>query len=187
MTQSLSLWVSYLQWRGDFVWVMLWPMSLKSTIALLRQYDLFAGLANARLEVIAFTAERIVFETGEMLFEAGEEAHEAYLILSGAATMVAEAGVADRREHVIGEGDLIGEMALLTVGPQAGLRHADVRAISRIEALVISRYLFQRLIQEFPEMAGAVAGAMTRRLAQTIGEMTHLAGTLGAQKDGIKR
>ena len=145
-------------------------MSLKSIIGLLRRHDLFAGLAEARLEVIAFTAERQIFKAGELIFEAGEEGHEALLILSGEAEMGGE---------VIAAGDLIGEAALLTLGADGPQRRASVRARTRVEALSVSRYLFHRLMQEFPEMAGTVAAALTRRLAQTTQEMTFLVRDLG--------
>ncbi|MES1991892.1 MAG: Crp/Fnr family transcriptional regulator [Pseudomonadota bacterium] len=146
-------------------------MSLKSIIGLLRCHDLFAGLAEARLEVIAFTAERQIFEAGELIFEAGEEGHEALLILAGDAEMDGQA---------IGAGDLIGEAALLTQGPDGPLRRASFRARTRVEALAVSRYLFQRLMEEFPEMAGTVAAALTRRLAQTTQEMNFLVRDMGA-------
>lgn len=140
-------------------------MSLKSIIGLLRRHDLFAGLAEARLEVIAFTAERQSFEAGELIFEAGEEGHDALLILTGNAEMGGQ---------IIAEGDLIGEAALLSLTPQGPQRRASVRARTRVEALAVSRYLFHRLMQEFPEMAGSVAAALTRRLAQTTQEMNFL-------------
>ncbi|MGV8997649.1 MAG: cyclic nucleotide-binding domain-containing protein [Parvibaculaceae bacterium] len=156
-------------------------MSLKSIIGLLRRHDLFAGLAEARLEVIAFTAERQTFEAGELLYEAGEEGHEALLILEGEAEMAGE---------TIAAGDLIGEAALLSLAAEGPRRRASVRARTRVEALSVSRYLFQRLMQEFPEMAGTVAAALTRRLAQTTQEMTFLARDLegmGAKRrDGKK-
>lgn len=144
---------------------MVLPMSLKSIISLLRRHDLFAGLAEARLEVIAFTAERQTFEAGELIFEAGEEGHDALLILSGEAEM----GMAS-----VAAGDLIGEAALLSLEPEGPRRRASVRARTRVEALSVSRYLFQRLMQEFPEMAGTVAAALTRRIAQTTQEMNFL-------------
>jgi CRP-like cAMP-binding protein len=53
--------------------------------------------------------------------------------------------------------------------------------------MVISRYLFQRLLQEFPEMAEAVAGALMRRLGQTANEMTRLAHDLERHRGGQNR
>ena len=158
-------------------------MSLKTIIAQLRRHDLFTAIDQMRLEVIAFTAERAHFEPGELLFEMGEEGADAYLILAGEALMVA--GPHDTG-HRVDAGDLIGEMALLQ-GDTGSYRRSSVRAVSRVEAMVISRYLFQRLLQEFPEMAEAVAGALMRRLGQTANEMTRLAHDLERHRGGQNR
>lgn len=168
--------------RGDGLGYAL-PMSLKTIISLLQRHDLFKGLAPARLEVLAFTAERSSFEPGDTLFEAGEEAFDAYLILEGQCVMHADGGIEPRageaRAVRVDKGDLIGEMALF----QEGVRRSTVRASARVEALAISRYLFQRLMEEFPEMAGAVARALSARLAATSGEMNDLVRELGRQRN----
>lgn len=145
-------------------------MSLRTTISLLRRHDLFARLEPARLEVIAFTAEHSTFEPGEMMFEEGEEAYEALLVLEGQAVMSA----GDGPDTSVDVGDLLGEMVLL----QEGFRRATVRAVTQVETLNISRYLFQRLMQEFPEMANTVAQALAHRLSVTGNEMTQLAASL---------
>jgi CRP-like cAMP-binding protein len=163
------------------------PMSLKTVISLLQRHDLFKGLAPARLEVLAFTAERSNFEAGDTLFEAGEEAFDAYLIVEGQCVMHADGGFEPRageaRAVRVDKGDLIGEMALF----HEGRRKSTVRASSSVEALTISRYLFQRLMEEFPEMAGAVARALGKRLAATSGEMHDLAQALGRQENETER
>lgn len=156
------------------------PMSLKAIITMLRRHDLFAGLASARLEVIAFTAERAVFEPGELIFEAGEEGLDAFLILEGEAQMVLRHPDGKMETARVDAGDLIGEAVLIAPELAGTLRRSDMRAVKRIEALVISRYLFQRLMQEFPEMAGAVAGALAQRLMGTQQEMNQLAERLQA-------
>jgi len=149
---------------------MLGLMSLRTIITLLRRHDLFAGVDSARLEVIAFTAERESFEPGEILFEEGEEGFDAYLILQGRAVMFSGAE-ASAEKHLVEIGDLVGEMMLLGEGAY----RSTLRAQSHVEVLCVSRYLFQRMLEEFPEMAGAVVAALARRLDVTMGEMTKLA------------
>lgn len=162
-------------------------MSLSTVIALLRRHDLFAGLDQVRLEVLAFTAERPSFAAGTTLFEAGEPADDAYLILDGQAVMLAHVGEerrgADRaatrgRALRLDRGDLIGETALF----REGLRQSTVRAASQVDTLRISRYLFRRLLEEFPEMAGAVAEALAARLAAVGSEVAEVGRRLG-QRD----
>jgi CRP-like cAMP-binding protein len=162
-------------------------MSLKSIISLLQRHDLFAGFDPVRLEVLAFTAERPSFEAGDTLFEAGEDAYDAFLILEGQAVMLAHVGAppvtyemrrGEARALRLERGDLVGESALF----HEGKRRSTVRAASRLETLAISRYLFQRLLEEFPEMANAVVRALTERLASTGGEIEMLGRRLGRAK-----
>ena len=148
-------------------------MSLRTIITLLRRHDLFAQVDAARLEVIAFTAERETFEAGDILFEEGEEAFDAYLFLKGQAVMFS-GDEASAEKHRIDVGDLVGEKLLLGEGNY----RSTIRATSHVEVLCVSRYLFQRMLREFPEMAGAVAAALARRLDVTMGEMTRLAAEL---------
>ncbi len=157
-------------------------MSLSTVIALLRRHDLFAGLDQVRLEVLAFTAERPSFAAGTTLFEAGEAADDAYLVLDGQAVMLAHVGEerrdAGRRALRLDRGDLIGETALF----REGVRQSTVRAASQVDTLRISRYLFRRLLEEFPEMAGAVAQALAARLAAVGSEVAEVGRRLG-QRD----
>lgn len=157
-------------------------MSLSTAIALLRRHDLFAGLDPVRLEVLAFTAERPSFAAGTTLFEAGETADGAYLILDGQAVMLAHVGAegrgTERRAFRLDRGDLIGETALF----REETRRSTVRAASRVDTLRISRYLFRRLLEEFPEMAGAVAQALATRLARVGGEVAAV-GRRSGQRD----
>ncbi|MFZ3035539.1 MAG: cyclic nucleotide-binding domain-containing protein [Parvibaculum sp.] len=145
-------------------------MSLRTIITLLRRHDLFAQVDAARLEVIAFTAERETFEPGDILFEEGEEAFDAYLFLKGQAVMFS-GDEATATKHKVDVGDLVGEKILLGEGHY----RSTIRATAHVEVLCVSRYLFQRMLEEFPEMAGAVAAALARRLDVTMGEMTKLA------------
>lgn len=158
-------------------------MSLKTIISLLQRHDLFADLDPVRLEVLAFTAERPAFEPGETLFEAGAPAADAYLIVEGQAVMMAHVGHetrgGEKRALRLDRGDLIGETALF----HEGVRRSTVRAASPLQTLRISRYLFQRLLEEFPEMAGAVARALSRRLDTVGREIAELSRDM-AEKTG---
>lgn len=134
-------------------------MSLEPAVALLQCVDLFAGLDPVRLEVVAFTCERREYAPGDTLFDVGEEADCAWLILEGEAAMLAE-GEGTPRALRLDTGDLIGETALFN--PER--RRTRVRAVTRLLTLRIGRDMFQRLLGEFPEMAGAVAARLANRL-----------------------
>ena len=145
-------------------------MSLEPAVALLQRVDLFSGLDPVRLEVVAFTCERREYEAGATLFEAGDEADCAWLILEGEAAMLADQGEGAPRALRLDTGDLIGETALF--GRER--RRTRVRAVTKLETLRIGRDMFQRLLGEFPEMAGAVATRVANRLDDVGAELREL-------------
>ena len=135
-------------------------MPLETEMALLQKLDLFRSIDPVRLEVLAFTAERQVLAAGDTLFNAGETADAAYLIIDGSAVMLSE-GLAGEREAVrLEPGELIGENALF----EPHRRISTVRAGGPLTVLKISRELFTRLINEFPELASGVLGSAIGRL-----------------------
>jgi len=158
-------------------------MSLEPAIAMLKRIELFSGLDPVRLEVVAFTCERREYAPGATLFEAGDEADCAYLILDGEAAMLArdESGTAQALR--LDRGDLIGETALF----EPRQRLTTVRAVSPLHTLRIGRDMFQRLIGEFPEMAGAVASRLAGRLAVLGQELSALGDGLDTKASGTKK
>lgn len=135
-------------------------MGLNDEVEALRRIPLFARIEASRLKLLTFTGERRVFEAGEELFRQGDAGDAAYVITDGEAEVIAETAagpvvVATRRQ-----GDVIGEMAILCEAP----RSATIRARRRMEALVISKALFNQLLHEFPEIAVEVARVLAARL-----------------------
>jgi len=154
-------------------------LSLENAIAMLSRIDLFAGFDHVRLEVLAFTAERRVFEAGATLFENGAVADAAYLILAGEAAMLGHAGAGEEALAMrLQPGDFVGERALLA----GELRRSSVRAVTRVETLRINRDLFLRLIGEFPEMGDAVSRALRLRLGALSDDMKALSDRLSARE-----
>ncbi|PKQ03752.1 MAG: hypothetical protein CVT73_14865, partial [Alphaproteobacteria bacterium HGW-Alphaproteobacteria-12] len=81
-------------------------------------------------------------------------------IVEGEAAMLVEGEGGPPRALRLDSGDLIGETALFK--PER--RRTCVRAVTRLLTLRIGRDMFQRLLGEFPEMAGAVATRLANRL-----------------------
>ncbi len=153
-------------------------MSLEPAVAMLQQLDLFAGLDPVRLEVVAFTCERREFAPGAVLFSAGEEADCAYLILGGEAVMLARDDAGGPEALRLDTGDLIGETALF----EPERRRTTVRAVTSLYTLRIGRDMFQRLLGEFPEMAGSVAARLANRLEAVGEELERLRSRLAVQE-----
>jgi len=104
----------------------------------LRRLPVFAHLSRrARAQARALTTP-VTFAPGRALCREGEVGREAFVILSGTAT-VARAGVTVAE---VGAGDVVGEAALLG----DGRRNATVTATSPVTALVMSIREFNSLL-----------------------------------------
>ncbi len=95
---------------------------------LLEEVDLFAGLLEDELQLVAEICHERQFKGGELLAAEGQQGDRMYVITEGFVEVLLESPP-DRQARVIinlGPGQLIGEMALLDQGP----RSASIRAIS---------------------------------------------------------
>jgi len=134
-------------------------MSLQDAVTLLAHTPLFQGVDPVRLEVLAFTATHLAYGAGETLVEEGAEADGAFLLLSGEAVMLSGGLSGQRRAARLDRGDLFGDIAL----SQPSVWTATVRAAQPVEVLKLSRDVFLRLADEFPEIAqGCFRGAVDR-------------------------
>jgi CRP-like cAMP-binding protein len=155
-------------------------MTLQEEVHLLRRVPLFSKIDPARLKLLAFTSDRLVFAADDVLFEQGQAGDAAYLILSGSAkveidTPAGKLVVATLKEH-----EIVGEIAILCDVP----RTATVRASGELVALRIAKDRFFTLLAEFPEMAVEMMRELARRLEVTtvrLREAHARLGTAGAE------
>jgi putative ABC transport system ATP-binding protein len=130
-------------------------------IRVLRSVPIFGDLDTARLKLLAFTGERTVLAAGDVLFRQGDESDAAYVLLSGTADIVIEAGDGGPvRVSSVARNAIVGEMGLVT----DDARSATVVATSAIEALKLRKDVFLALLAEFPKMALSVTRLMVKRL-----------------------
>jgi len=115
-------------------------------IKLLRSVELFAGLNDEQLGKVAAIFEERQYKEGEVVFSQGDPGDRLYLVQAGFVEVIAEeAGRAEGRTLVsLGQGQSVGEMALVDQGP----RSATVRAI-RDETVIasVSRAAFEQLCE----------------------------------------
>lgn len=143
-------------------------MSVHDQVVLLRQIPLFANVDESHLKVLAFATEHVVLLKGQTLVREGDEAKAAFLIVDGEAEAFVGPEEQARRKTAVGRSAFVGEMAML-----CGQSYSStVRATSRLEALKITKDLFFRVIDEFPEMAMEVMRVVNRRLDGTLGDLS---------------
>ena len=138
-------------------------MGLQDEVGLLKRIPLFSGLEDSKLKLLAFTSERVTFAAGEQLCEEGEIGDSAYIIVDGTADIIVATPDGPQTVAQVGKNDFVGEIAILCDTP----RTASVRAVGEVVTLAISKDLFLRLIQEFPQMAVEIMRVLATRLERT--------------------
>ncbi|MEO1200236.1 MAG: cyclic nucleotide-binding domain-containing protein [Pseudomonadota bacterium] len=145
-------------------------MSLDEEVTLLKSVPLFKGIAPGKLKLLAFISDRVRFSSGEALMEQGAEGDAAFVIIDGTADVVI-GGDGDRRVvATLGRNDIVGEIAIIADIP----RTATVVARNDIEALMISKANFLKLLREVPEIALEVLRVVGLRLDATLRDMSAL-------------
>jgi CRP/FNR family cyclic AMP-dependent transcriptional regulator len=135
-------------------------VSLREEVELLQRIPLFANVEASKLKLLAFTSERIAFESGQVLFRQGDAGDAAYIIIEGEAEVLVSGASGPIQVAVLGRNDIVGEIAILCDVP----RTATIRALQRLVCLRISKDLFLRLINEFPQIAIAVVRELASRV-----------------------
>ncbi|HEY9058176.1 MAG TPA: cyclic nucleotide-binding domain-containing protein [Aurantimonas sp.] len=139
-------------------------MSLESDIAILRNVPLFEGLASDQLRLLAFGAERRRLSAGEIVFRQDAQADAGFVIASGTVVLVSQGRDRQKAVGSFGPGTLLGELALIT----ETTRPASAKAETSCELLRITRPMFRRMLEEYPEYAAG----LHERLKLQFAEMT---------------
>src|SRR4051795_4638984 len=111
---------------------------------------------------LAASAQPVSVRAREWLFRQGDPGDSLYVVLTGRLEIVIESeGAAEPKViRVLGRGDSVGELALLTESP----RSASVRARRDSELLYVTREHFARLLDERPEFAAGLTRVLGRQL-----------------------
>jgi hypothetical protein len=132
-----------------------------------RHLALFDGLDEEQVNRLAGVARLCAFEPGQVIFREGERGEEIHLILDGEAAIVRGGSAVG----VVGKGECLGEMALLT-----GAAHsATATARTAVETAGLRHPELSELIRQRPDVGLTVF----RNLAVGMGEKLKRAGVLG--------
>jgi CRP-like cAMP-binding protein len=147
-------------------------MTIEDDIAFLERVPILRRLGAGALRVLAISTESYTVEDGQVLFSAGEAADCAYVVQEGSFTL--SSGRINEPETIAEPGTLLGESALLaeTVRP--------VTAIAREPALVlrISRAMFLKMLESFPDAAQRLRELIATRADQWAREMENVRSAL---------
>lgn len=138
-------------------------LSIMERVLFLRKVPLFTELPPPDLQPIASIAEEHVFDEGDTIARQGDIGEEMHIIVSGEVSVAVRGGTdAQQVVAVRSEGDVVGEMAIVTNEP----RMADLVARGPVRLLTIDRRRFESIIRERPETALGVIRMLSRRLAE---------------------
>ncbi|MBU2359464.1 cyclic nucleotide-binding domain-containing protein [Loktanella sp. M215] len=143
-------------------------MLLNDEVKMLRQVPIFAGMASAKLRLLAYTSDRVAYRAGEVLFHQGDDGDAAYVILQGQADVMVTTPQGELRVAQVAENAMVGEIAILC----DVARTATVRAVTPVEALRISKENFVKLLLDFPEMTLEIVRVLAARLSDTTATLT---------------
>ena len=143
-------------------------MGLDDEVSVLRQIPLFSNIDTAKLKLMCFASERLVFKSGEVLFRQGEAGDSAYILIAGEADVISETPTGPLTVATLKRNDIIGEIAILCDVP----RTATIKAATELTALKVTKELFFRMIQDFPEMAVEIMRVLAQRLEATTAQLT---------------
>lgn len=137
---------------------------LTREVALLQHTPLFSKLPLARLKLLAYAGEEMMYEAGEFLFRCGETSDAAFVILEGEV----EASVPDPEEDVVighfGPRDLIGEVGVFTGNKRTVTMRAKVpTTVLRVPAQVITE-----LVRDCPACAASITAFMAETVERLI-------------------
>lgn len=146
-------------------------MALDDDIRILGSVGLFGSFTPEQLRLLAFGAERLVLRAGRELFREGQSADCGYVIVSGNITLFHDGEEGRVTIRSVGPGAMIGEMALIA---QAS-RLTGALAEEETEVIRISRSIFRRILEEYPDAAAALHTHISKNLLQLIGEIEKVA------------
>lgn len=136
-------------------------LSTIERVFLLQGAELFKQVPVQELVMIAQLCQEVTFKSGERFIEAGTEGDCLYIVATGEAAIVVEG---HGQIAVSKQGDVIGEMAIISNNPRA----ASVVALTDITALQITHADFWALMEENPAVTTSVLKVIVKRLEDTL-------------------
>lgn len=145
----------------------------------LARNPLIGSMPRADRERVLGYARPATFGDGDVLFREGDAPQALFLIVSGTVELsVAAGGGRTGVIGVLGEGETVGEVAVLDGGPYP----ASARALERVVTLAIPAGSFMRHVEERTDLVRGVMAGATARLRALLRENAELKATPTAER-----
>jgi len=136
----------------------------EAIVELLRRVSLFSELSGEELEKIARVAVPRSYPAGSIILREGDPGDTCYILRSDLGRVVRQH--ADGRAITLtnlGPGEIFGELAMFG----GEVRSATVEAVDDLQAVAILAGDLKRLLNEHPQIAVKLLGALAARLRET--------------------
>jgi Cyclic nucleotide-binding domain/HEAT repeats len=129
----------------------------------LRHVPIFESLAPEDLQRVAAAAVEQAWAEGETIMAEGDIGDALVVIVEGGVRVVHRDGEQEHQLRTYGEGDHIGELAVLREAPRAATVIAEPGGM---RGLIINGTAIQSLLRERPDAAMAMLATLAERLSQ---------------------
>jgi CRP-like cAMP-binding protein len=151
-------------------------VSIEDDIAFIERVPTLRMLGRTALRILAIGAESRYVHQGEVLFNAGDPTDCGYVIQEGSFRL--ESDSRSVGEVIAGPGTLLGELALLAQTK----RPATATAREPSTVIRISRSLFLKMLEGYPEAAQILREQIVARAQQSIDEVADVRAMLDASE-----
>lgn len=124
----------------------------------LRNVSLFSSCTTKDLEKIAKAGDTLTLPAGSVIIDQGQTGREAFVIISGEATVRRNG----KKITSVGAGAVLGELSLLDHGP----RTATVTCETECEVIVIDQRHFSAVLSDVPAVAQKIMASMAARIRE---------------------
>ena len=145
-------------------------MTIEDDMAFFEQIPALNLLGRAALRILAIGAESRSVHAGEVLFYAGDAADSAFLVQEGSLGLMPQRAEGTAEEVVARRGALLDEAAMITPTK----RLATATALEPTTVIRISRGLFLKMLEGYPDTARKLRDSMAARADRWLREMKNV-------------
>jgi CRP-like cAMP-binding protein len=124
-------------------------MALDDDIRILSAVGLFESFTQEQLRLLAFGAETTMLQADHKLYREDDAADSAYIVVSGRIVLYREQNGERVPIGTAGPGTILSELALIADTNRLTSAFAEIDS----EVLRLSRKMFHRILEEYPDLA----------------------------------
>ncbi|MBZ9707563.1 Crp/Fnr family transcriptional regulator [Mesorhizobium sp. ESP7-2] len=146
-------------------------MALDDDIRILSAVRLFEGFTQEQLRLLAFGAETTLVQADHKLYREDDVADSAYVVVSGRIVLYREQNGERIPIGRVGPGTMLSELALIADTNRLTSASAEIDS----EVIRLSRKMFRRILEEYPELAVKLHQRISEEFHEMIRRIEELA------------